>query len=193
MRRIQQMQPKLKALQEQYKGDPQKLQRETMRLYAEYKVNPLSSCLPMLVQLPFFVALFVVLRSAVELRFEGFLWVADLSAPENLFRETFGFGVNLLPILMAVTMALQSRLTPTAGDASQQRMMMVMMPVMMLVLFYNYASGLALYWTMSQVCAILGLLWQRRRAKAKDGKGPDDPEVIAPPRETRQMRRAAAR
>ena len=193
MRRMQQMQPKLKALQEQYKGDPQKLQRETMRLYAEYKVNPLSSCLPMLVQLPFFVALFVVLRSAVELRFEGFLWVADLSAPENLFRETLGFGVNLLPILMAVTMALQSRLTPTAGDASQQRMMMVMMPVMMLVLFYNYASGLALYWTMSQVCAILGLLWQRRRAKAKDGKGPDDPEVIAPPRETRQMRRAAAR
>lgn len=192
MRRMQAMQPKLKEVQALHKGDPQKLQRETMRLYSEYKVNPLSSCLPMFIQLPVFVALFTVLRSAVELRFAPFLWVADLSAPENLFKETIGFGINLFPILMSGTMALQSYLTPTAGDASQQRMMMVMMPIMMLVMFYSFPAALGLYWTTSQVLAIFGLLWQRRK-NAAAAQATGGMEVITPPRETRQMRRARDR
>ncbi len=192
MRRMQAMQPKLKEVQELYKDDPQKQQRETMRLYSEYKVNPLSSCLPMLIQLPIFVALFTVLRSSVELRFQAFLWVADLSSPEGLFRDTLGFSLNILPIAMAGTMALQSYLTPQAGDASQQRMMMVMMPIMMLVMFYNFPSGLALYWTTSQVLAICGLLWVRHKNRRKDGPT-DGVEVIPPARETRQMRRARQR
>jgi len=192
MRRMQAMQPKLKEIQTLYKDDPQKQQRETMRLYSEHKVNPLSSCLPMLIQLPIFVALFTVLRSSVELRFQAFLWVADLSSPEGLFRDTLGFSLNILPIAMAGTMALQSYLTPQAGDASQQRMMMVMMPVMMLVMFYNFPSGLALYWTTSQVLAICGLLWVRRKKRGKNGSE-DGVEVIPPAKETRQMRRARER
>ena len=144
----------------------------------------------MLIQLPVFIALFTVLRSAVELRYASFLWIGDLSEPENLFRDVFGFGVNLLPIAMAGTMALQSYLTPTAGDPSQQKMMMVMMPVMMLVMFYRFPAALGLYWTVSQMFAIFGLM--RTRAAKKKDTGPSSTEP-QPPRETRQMRREKAR
>lgn len=187
MRKMQEIQPLIKEINEKYKDDPQQRQQETMRIYGEHKINPLSSCLPMLIQLPIFVALFTILRSSVELRFESFLWIPDLSSPENLFRDTLGFGVNILPILMAVTMGLQTGLTPSSGDPAQRKMMMIMMPVMMLVMFYSLPSALTLYWTVSQVLAIIGMLWYNKRhpvAKKQDGV-----EVIAPPRETRQMRR----
>lgn len=187
MRKMQEIQPLIKEINEKYKDDPQQRQQETMRVYGEHKINPLSSCLPMLIQLPIFVALFTILRSSVELRFESFLWVSDLSSPENLFRDTLGFGVNILPILMAVTMGLQTGLTPSSGDPAQRKMMMIMMPVMMLVMFYSLPSALTLYWTVSQILAIIGMLWYNKRhpvAKSNDGV-----EVIPPPRETRQMRR----
>lgn len=187
MRKMQEIQPLIKEINEKYKDDPQQRQQETMRVYGEHKINPLSSCLPMLIQLPIFVALFTILRSSVELRFESFLWIPDLSSPENLFRDTLGFGVNILPILMAVTMGLQTSLTPSAGDPAQRKMMTVMMPVMMLVMFYSLPSALTLYWTVSQILAIIGMLWYNKRhpvAKSNDGV-----EVIPPPRETRQMRR----
>ena len=165
MRRMSELQPKMKEINERYKNDPQKRQAETMRLYQENHVNPLSSCLPMLIQLPIFIALFTVLRSAVELRYAPFLWISDLSEPENCFRDALGFGVNFLPIAMAATMTLQSRLTPSAGDPQQQKMMTVMMPVMMLVMCYSFASALGLYWSVSQALAIVGMLYARRGAK----------------------------
>jgi YidC/Oxa1 family membrane protein insertase len=158
-----------------------------MRLYAENHVNPLSSCLPMLIQLPVFIALFTVLRSSVELRFAPWLWVADLSAPEGLFKEWFPFGgLNILPVAMAATMTLQSLLTPSAGDPKQQRMMAVMMPVMMLFMFYSMPAALCLYWSVSQALAILGLWWARRGgAKAPAGDGSftqKDGTVVIPPK-----------
>ena len=150
----------------------------------------MSSCLPMLVQIPVFIALFNVLRAAVELRYAGFLWIPDLSEPEGLFASWFPFGgLNILPILMAATMALQSALTPSTGDKSQQRMMMVIMPVMMLVMFYSFPSALSLYWTVSQVLSIVQM-WMIRRASAKANPA-GAVEVIDPP-QTRQMRRHAA-
>ena len=165
MKKMQEIQPLMKEIQAKYKDNPQRLQQETMRLYREHKVNPLSSCLPMLIQIPVFIALFNVLRSAVELRYAGFLWIPDLSEPEGLFAAYLPFGgLNILPILMAATMALQSALTPQAGDKSQQRMMMVMMPVMMLVMFYNFPSALSLYWTLSQVLSIVQMYLIRRKA-----------------------------
>lgn len=193
MRKMQEIQPLIKEVQTKYKEDPKKLQAETMRIYGENKVNPLSSCLPMLIQLPVFIALFTVLRSSVELRYAPFLWIADLSQPENLFQNVFGFGINILPIAMAATMALQSYLTPTAGDPSQQKMMMVMMPVMMLVMFYKFPAALGLYWTISQVFAIIGLM--RTRAKKKNGakKAGDAGSSDVTQRETRQMRREKER
>ena len=168
MKKMSEIQPLMKEIQAKYKGNPQRLQQETMKLYRDHHVNPLSSCLPMLIQIPVFIALFNVLRSAVELRYANFLWIADLSEPEALFASWFPFGgLNILPILMAATMALQSALTPQAGDKSQQRMMIVMMPVMMLVMFYNFPSALSLYWTLSQVLSIAQMYWIRKHTAAK--------------------------
>ena len=193
MRKMQEIQPLLKEIQAKYKGNPQRLQQETWQLYREHKVNPLSSCLPMLVQIPVFFALFVVLRGAVELRYAPFLWIKDLSQPEALFASWFPFGgLNILPILMAVTMALQSALTPSAGDRSQQRMMMLFMPVMMLIMFYNFASALSLYWTLSQLISIGQMWWIRKKygtpARKTGSDGVVEPDAVEMP-QTRQMRR----
>ena len=125
MRRMSEIQPKMKEIREKFKDNPQRLQQETWALYRNEKVNPMSSCLPMLVQIPVFIALFNVLRSAVELRYAPFLWIGDLSEPEGLFASWFPFGgLNILPLAMAGLTMLQSAFTPS-GDNSQQRMMMV--------------------------------------------------------------------
>ncbi len=164
MRRMAEVAPLIKELQAKYKDNPQRVQRETMALYKEHKINPLGGCLPLLIQIPVFISLFVMLRAAIELRLSGFLWVRDLSAPENLFLGTIGFGVNLLPLIMTVTSVWQQKLTPTAGDPAQQRMMS-WMPWIMLMFFYSFASGLVLYWTTNQVLMIAQMLWSRRRIR----------------------------
>ncbi|MBO7483266.1 MAG: YidC/Oxa1 family insertase periplasmic-domain containing protein [Kiritimatiellae bacterium] len=190
MKKMQEIQPLMKEIQARYKDNPQRMQQETWALYKEHKVNPMSSCLPMLIQIPVFIALFNVLRSAVELRYAPFLWIGDLSEPEGLFASWFPFGgLNILPILMAATMALQSALTPSAGDKSQQKMMMVFMPIMMLFMFYSFPSALSLYWTLSQVMSIVQM-WMIRRStqKAQSGAAVVPDAVIDPP-QTRQMRR----
>ena len=187
MRRMSEIQPKMKEIREKFKDNPQRLQQETWALYRDNKVNPMAGCLPMLVQIPVFIALFTVLRSAVELRYAPFLWIADLSEPENLFPGIFPFGgLNILPILMAVTMGLQSALTPSTGDKQQQRMMMVMMPIMMLVMFYSFPSALSLYWTLSQVLSIVQMWYIRKRyTPAAPAAAADTVDAVV----TRQMRR----
>jgi YidC/Oxa1 family membrane protein insertase len=187
MKKMQELQPKLKEIQSKFKDNPQRLQQETWALYRDNKVNPLSSCLPMLIQIPVFIALFNVLRSAVELRYAPFLWIADLSEPEALFASWFPFGgLNILPILMALTTALQSAFTPSTGDKNQQRMMIVFMPIMMLVMFYSFPSALSLYWFLSNLFSIVQM-WLIRR-KTSVASSAVIPEVIDPP-QTRQMRR----
>ena len=188
MKKMQEIQPLMKEVQTKFKDNPQRMQQEIFALYREHKANPLSSCLPMLVQIPVFIALFNVLRSAVELRYASFLWISDLSQPEHLFASWFPWfgGLNILPILMALTMGLQSALTPSTGDDRQKKMMVIFMPVMMLVMFYNFASALSLYWTLSQLISILQM-WLIKRNSAKGGAAAM-PEVIEPV-VTRQMRR----
>lgn len=192
MKKMQEIQPKLKEIQKKFKDNPQKLQQETWAVYRENKVNPLSSCLPMLIQIPVFIALFTVLRSSVELRYSSFLWITDLSEPENLFSGSIPIigSLNILPILMAATTGLQSYLTPAAGDPNQQRMMSIFMPLMMLFMFYSFPSALSLYWTVSQVLSIVQML-EIRYKNEKAGKG----GVTPPPPDnlTRQQKRAAAR
>ncbi len=166
MRKMSTIQPLIKEVQKKYKDQPQKVQQETFKLYREHQVNPFSSCLPMLVQIPIFIALFVVLQSAVELRFAGFLWISDLSQPENLFANVLPMPLNILPILTAVTMGLQTHLSPSSGDPAQKKMMTWMMPIMLLFMFYQMASALCLYWTMSQGLSILQT-WQIQRQTAK--------------------------
>ena len=164
MRKMQALQPQMKEIQAKFKDNPQRMQQETMKFYKENKVNPMGGCLPMLVQIPVFIALFVVLRSAIELRFSKFLWIRDLSEPENLFAGMFTIPIvgwnslNILPILMSATMVWQQKLTPAAGDPQQQKMMAIMMPIMMLFFFYTMPSGLVLYWTTSNLIMIIQML-----------------------------------
>lgn len=169
MKRMQALQPQMQAIKEKYKDNPQRMQQETMALYKENKVNPMGGCLPMLVQIPVFIALFSVLRSAIELRYSSFLWINDLSEPENLFAGMIPIvgSLNILPLVMSATMMWQQKLTTggataaTPEQAQQQKMMQVMMPVMMLFFFYKMPSGLVLYWTTSQVIMIGQLLLRR--------------------------------
>ena len=134
-----------------------------MALYRKHKINPVSGCLPMLIQIPVFIALFIVLRSAVELRFAPFLWINDLSAPERLFADILPIPLNILPIFMAATQAWQQTLMP-ATDPNQQKMMLFFMPVMMLVMFYMMPSALVLYWSANQCIMIVQQLIQKKRS-----------------------------
>ncbi len=171
MRRMQEIAPLMKEMNEKHKDNPQKRQQAMMELYKEHKVNPLGGCLPMLVQIPVFIGLFYLLRTAIELRYASFLWISDLSEPEGILADVLPLPLNILPIFMAVTMYFQQKLTPMAstGDEKQvqmQKMMMRVMPVMMLVLLYNFAAGLALYWSTQNVLMIIQqALYRRRRAR----------------------------
>ena len=169
MKKMKDIQPQLTEMRKKYKDDPKKIQEKQMQLYRENGVNPVAGCIPMVIQMPVFIALFTVLRSAVELRFQSFLWITDLCEPEGLLAGVIPFpasGLNILPIVMTGTMVLQQKLTPAAGDPQQQKMMQFM-PLMMLFIFYNMASALVLYWSVSQALSILQLYTQQRKDKAK--------------------------
>lgn len=159
MKRMSKLTPLMKEIKEKYEDDPQKVNQETMKLYQTYGINPLGGCLPMFIQLPVFLAFYRMLWSAVELRHESFLWVDDLSMPDTLFTMPFelpilGSGFNLLPILMGLTSFIQIAITPKTGDKTQQ-MIFMFMPLMFLVICYNFAAALALYWTVSNAFSIL--------------------------------------
>ena len=179
MKRMQLLSPKMTELRAKYKDDPTKMNEELMKLYKQYGVNPFGGCLPMLVQIPIFFGFYSMLGSAIELRNSHFLWIHDLSQPDTL-AHVMGFPINLLPIIMAGTMVWQMAISPKSGDATQQRMM-YFMPVIFLTFCYNYASGLALYWTTQNIFSIVQLYLTRNQAmptlekvappKAKGAKG----------------------
>jgi YidC/Oxa1 family membrane protein insertase len=152
MKRMSKLQPKMAELKEKYKDDPTKLNTEMMGLYRKYGINPLGGCLPMLIQIPIFFGFFRMLDYAVELRGQPFLWVDDLSQPDT-FAILAGIPINILPIIMAATSVVQMAMMPKTGDKMQQRIMMFM-PLMFFFFCYNYASALALYWTIQNVFSI---------------------------------------
>jgi YidC/Oxa1 family membrane protein insertase len=156
MKRMQLLQPQMTALKEKYKDDPVKMNKKLMEFMKENKVSPLGGCLPMALQMPVFIGFFYMIRSAIELRGAGFLWVADLSKPDTLFLiPGLNFPFNLLPLLMGVTMLWQARLTPQSpGMDPMQAKMMRYMPLMFLVFLYNYSAALALYWTVQNLLSI---------------------------------------
>jgi YidC/Oxa1 family membrane protein insertase len=161
MKRMQLLSPKMTELREKYKDDPTKMNEELMKLYKQYGVNPFGGCLPMFVQIPVFFGFYSMLGSAIELRNSHFLWIHDLSQPDTL-GHFMGFPINLLPIIMAGTMVWQMAISPKSGDATQQRMM-YFMPIIFLTFCYNYASGLALYWTTQNIFSIVQLYWTRNQ------------------------------
>jgi len=156
MKKMQELQPKMKALQEKYKDNKEKLNQATMQLYRDEKVNPLSGCLPILLQSPVFIALYQSLSHTISLRGQPFvLWMKDLSQPDALATLPFeipflGADLNVLPILMAVAMYFQTKLTPS-GATGQMAMMNTMMPLFMVFIFYNMPSGLVLYWLVNTI------------------------------------------
>ena len=177
MKKMQEIGPKIKAVQDKYKKDPVRAQTEVLALYRDNKVNPVSGCLPLLIQMPFLIGMFDLLKSSFELRGASFIpgWISDLSAPDVLFSWSYsipfiGNSFHLLPVALGATMFWQQKLTasPTATDMTdqqrQQRAVGTMMTVVMTVLFYNFPSGLNIYWISSMLLGILQQ-WQINRKK----------------------------
>jgi YidC/Oxa1 family membrane protein insertase len=160
MREMQRIQPQIQKLRERFKDDQVALQKETMELYRRHHVNPLSGCLPMVLQLPIFVGLYNALQHAIELRHAPFaFWINDLSAPDRLM--VGGLGIPVLTILMGVSMFVQQWFTPQQGDPTQQRMMMIM-PLIFTFMFINFPAGLVLYWLVNNVLTIGQQYWMMR-------------------------------
>lgn len=169
MRRMQELQPKMKVLQEQYKNEPQKLNKEVMELYKKHKVNPLGGCLPLLLQMPIFIALYQVLSEAVELRGAHFMWwIKDLSEPDRFLSLPFTIPIlnvdalNILPLLMLGSMIWQQKLTPSTAQSKDQQTMMMLMPIMFGFIFYKMPSGLVLYWLLNNVLTIAQQLYTQK-------------------------------
>ncbi len=146
MKQMQVIQPKVLALQEKYKDDRDRLNKELIKLYRDHKVNPVGGCLPMVLQMPVFVALFNILYMTIDLRQAPFaLWITDLSAQDPYY---------VLPIIMGVTMVVQQKITPTTMDPTQAKIMLVL-PAFMTFLFINFPAGLVLYWLTNNTLTIL--------------------------------------
>lgn len=145
MQGMQKIQPKVQEVQNKYKDDRERLNKELMKLYREHKVNPVGGCLPMLLQMPVFVALFNILYMNVDLRQAPFiLWISDISVPDPFY---------VLPILMGASMVVQQKIMPTTMDPTQAKMMLIL-PVFLTFLFLTFPAGLVLYWLMNNVLTI---------------------------------------
>lgn len=159
MKEMQTIQPLMAEIREKYKSDPQRMNKEMMNLYKQHGVNPFGGCIPMLLQMPLLIALFIVFRSTIQLRGESFIagWIPDLSRPDTIFTLPFslplyGDSFNILPILMALTMIFQSKMTM---QDPKQKAMVYFMPVFMLLIFNQFPSGLNLYYTMFNLLTIV--------------------------------------
>ncbi len=145
MKRMQELQPKIMALREKYKNDQTRMNQETMEIYRKHKVNPMGGCLPMVIQMPFFVGLYNIFSLAIELRQAPFAgWIQDLSAPDPYY---------VLPILMGASMLASQKLTPTTIDPTQAKVMLIL-PVVFTFMFISFPSGLVLYWTVNNILTI---------------------------------------
>ncbi len=172
MKEMQALQPRIEALKKTYADNPQKLNKEIMVLYREHKVNPLGGCLPLLLQIPIFFALYQALIRSIALKGAHFLWVKDLSEPDRAFLmplslPMLGNEINILPILMVVVMFIQQKITSnTTGMAQseQQKFMLILMPLVFLFIFYRMPAGLVLYWLVN---SLLMLIYQFRINRAQ--------------------------
>ncbi len=161
MKEMQKLQPRLAKIREKYKDNREQMNKEMMALYRTYKVNPMGGCLPMVIQIPVFFALYRLLGSAIELRHAPFmLWINDLSAPDRLFNFPFHvplmappYGIPVLTLLMGASMYIQQKMTPSPGDPTQAKVMMFL-PIIFTFLFINFPSGLVLYWLVNNILSI---------------------------------------
>ncbi len=149
MQKLQKLQPQMKRLQEAYKDDKEKMNQEMMALYKEHKVNPVGGCMPMILQIPIFFALYKVLLESIELKGAEFiLWIKDLSLQDPYY---------VTPLLMGASMFVQQMMTPKTGDPMQRKMMMAL-PVIFTVMFLTFPAGLVVYWLVNNILTI-GQQW----------------------------------
>jgi YidC/Oxa1 family membrane protein insertase len=161
MNEMKRIQPLMAGIREKYKDDKKKQNQEMMALYKTYKINPMGGCLPMLMQLPVFLALYNMLYTAIELRHAPFFgWINDLSAPDRLFNFDFSipfmqppYGIPVLTLIMGVSMFFQQKMSPPPGDPTQAKMMMFM-PIVFTFIFINFSSGLVLYWLVNNLLSM---------------------------------------
>ena len=173
MKKMSALQPVLKELQDKYKNDPAKLQGELTRIYKEAGVNPVGGCLPVVLQMPLLFAMFYVFRSSIQLRQHGFLWAKDLSVPDSILDFGFtipmyGSHIAVFPILMAVTVFVQQKITPTTQSNDQMKVMMYMFPAMMLLFFNNMPAGLGLYYLMFNIFSVAQQFYINQTTTAAD-------------------------
>ena len=162
MKKMSALQPQLKSINEKFKDNPQEKQRRIMTLYKENKINPLSGCLPIVIQIPIFIALYAAFSDSYHLWRSPFItgWIPDLSEPDTVYiiansiPLAGGFHINILPILMGLTQFIQTKMTVTVGDANQQKIMLFM-PLILLFFFWNLPSGVVLYWTVQNILSII--------------------------------------
>jgi YidC/Oxa1 family membrane protein insertase len=176
MSEMQYLQPKMTEMREKYKNDPQRLNREMMKLYKEHGVNPLGGCLPMLLQMPVLIALFIVFRSTIQLRGMPFaLWINDLSAPDVLnigvSLPFVGDSIHVLPIIMGLTMIWQSKMSMTDP---KQKMMIYFMPVFLIFIFYSLPSGLNLYYAVFNLLSMAQTRMIKKKMHPEGDQKPDN-------------------
>lgn len=146
MKKMQKIQPEVLKIREKFKGDPQKMNAAVMELYKKNKVNPVSGCLPMLIQIPIFIALYKMLLVSIELKSSPFIWwLQDLSEKDPYY---------ITPILMGISMFIQQKMTPSTADPTQQKIFMFM-PIIFTFLFVNFPSGLVIYWLVNNILTII--------------------------------------
>lgn len=168
MKKLQALNPQINEIREKYKDKPEQLNKKIMEIYKKNKVNPMSGCLPMLLQLPFFFALYSALINSIDLWQAPFmLWISDLSLPDTVY-QLQGFNINILPILMTGTTFLQQKMSSGEMVGQQQKMMMLM-PLVFIVIFWNMPSGLVLYWTMQNALQIAHQLYVNKWGKKENG------------------------
>jgi YidC/Oxa1 family membrane protein insertase len=171
MKEMQKLQPKMAALKEKHKNDRDAMNKAVMQLYQTHKVNPLGGCLPMVVQMPIFIALYRALMSSIELRHAPFMfWMKDLSASDALFTHLLGlpFTLGPLPILMGASMFVQQKMTPSAGMDPAQAKMMMALPLVFTVMFLNMPTGLVLYWLVNNILTIAQQMYINKLLKEKE-------------------------
>lgn len=158
MKKVQEIQPKINEIREKYKKDPKRMNQELMAIYKKHKVNPFGGCLPILLQIPVFFALYKILSLSIELRGAPFmLWITDLSEKDPYY---------ILPIIMGITMVIQQKMTPSTMDPRQQKLMMLL-PVVFTFLFLTFPSGLVLYWLVNYILGIAQQFYINKKAAKK--------------------------
>ncbi|GBF51078.1 preprotein translocase subunit YidC [Leptospira ryugenii] len=171
MKKMQELSPQIKAINEKYADDPKTKQEKTIELYRTNGTNPMSGCLPMLVQIPIFIALYTAFSDTVDLWHSPFLWIKDLSEPDTVFTTPKlaligAIGINVLPLIMVTTQVIQSKMTTVSTDPNQ-KMMMYMMPFIMLYFFWSMPAGVTMYWTMQNILSIAQQAYTNRFGKSE--------------------------